>query len=109
MVCRDVSVGLFAECLDSYGSPPPDVIVRTSGEIRLSDFMLWQSAYSSFAFCDVLWPEFSVLDLCKIILNFQRNYNEYRKMNNFALEISKPQMNQRTEAFLEEKHKKRLL
>lgn len=52
--------------------PDPDLIIRTSGEERLSNFMLWQSAYSEFAFTDILWPDFSPVEYEKIIENYQK-------------------------------------
>ena len=52
--------------------PDPDLIIRTSGEERLSNFMLWQSAYSEFAFTDILWPDFSPAEYEKIIENYQK-------------------------------------
>ena len=51
--------------------PDPDLIIRTSGEERLSNFMLWQSAYSEFEFTDVLWPDFSPEEYRKLIENYQ--------------------------------------
>ncbi|WP_018922522.1 isoprenyl transferase [Salsuginibacillus kocurii] len=50
---------LFSEHLMSHSLPDPDLLIRTSGEIRLSNFMLWQLAYSEFYFADVLWPDFT--------------------------------------------------
>jgi undecaprenyl diphosphate synthase len=47
--------------------PPPDVIVRTGGEVRLSNFLMWQSAYSELFFTDTLWPDFSTEELDRII------------------------------------------
>ena len=44
--------------LDTHGLPDPDLILRTSGEKRISNFLLWQAAYSEFVFLDVLWPDF---------------------------------------------------
>lgn len=48
----------FASCLDTAGIPDPELVLRTSGEQRLSNFLLWQCAYSEFYFTDVLWPDF---------------------------------------------------
>jgi short-chain Z-isoprenyl diphosphate synthase len=49
--------------LYTSGQPEPDLILRTSGEVRLSGFLLWQSAYSEFYFCDTYWPAFRRIDL----------------------------------------------
>ncbi|HLC41183.1 MAG TPA: polyprenyl diphosphate synthase, partial [Methylomirabilota bacterium] len=51
--------------------PDPDLIIRTSGEVRLSGFLLWQSAYSEFYFCDVHWPALRKIDFLRAIRNFQ--------------------------------------
>jgi undecaprenyl diphosphate synthase len=48
----------FAEVLDTAGLPDPDLLIRTSGEVRLSNFLLWQSAYAELLFVDTLWPDF---------------------------------------------------
>ncbi len=53
----------FAQYLDTKGIPDPDLLIRTSGEERLSNFLLWQMAYTEFYFTDVLWPDFSKKDL----------------------------------------------
>jgi undecaprenyl diphosphate synthase len=54
----DIDEKLFSRYLYTAGTPDPDLIVRTSGEMRLSNFLLWQSAYSEFYFTDTLWPDF---------------------------------------------------
>ncbi len=76
-LCRDVGAGkyketeiteeFFASYLDTKGIPDPDLMIRTSGEKRLSNFMLWQLAYSEFYFTDVLWPDFDKKELQKAI------------------------------------------
>jgi undecaprenyl diphosphate synthase len=53
-----VTARLFAPDL-----PNPDLVIRTSGEHRISNFLLWQSAYSEFVFCDTLWPDFGAAEL----------------------------------------------
>jgi tritrans,polycis-undecaprenyl-diphosphate synthase [geranylgeranyl-diphosphate specific] len=55
----------------------PDLIIRTSGEERLSGFLLWQSAYSEFCFLDVYWPDFRVIDLLRAVRTFQRRKRRY--------------------------------
>jgi len=70
---EDVDEKLIERCLYTHNSPSPDLLIRTSGEVRLSDFLLWQTSYSSIYFTNVLWPEFSLKDLCLAILHYQRN------------------------------------
>lgn len=61
----------FSDYLFSRGVPDPDLVIRPSGELRLSNFLLWQSAYAEFYFTDVLWPDFSKEELHKAIAAFQ--------------------------------------
>ena len=61
----------FGSYLFSKDVPDPDLVIRPSGEIRLSNFLLWQSAYSEFYFTDVLWPDFSKEELHRAIASFQ--------------------------------------
>lgn len=57
--------------------PDPDLIIRTSGEMRISGFLLWQSAYSEFIFMDVYWPDFRKMDLLRAIRTFQRRERRF--------------------------------
>jgi tritrans,polycis-undecaprenyl-diphosphate synthase [geranylgeranyl-diphosphate specific] len=59
--------------------PEPDLIIRTSGEERLSGFLLWQSAYSELVFLDVYWPDFRLIDLMRAIRTFQRRQRRFGK------------------------------
>ena len=67
---------LTAEAIDkhlyTYDCPDPDLIIRTSGEVRLSGFLLWQSAYSEFYFCDAYWPAFRKIDFLRAIRSYQQ-------------------------------------
>ena len=63
----DITEESFAELLDTKDIPDPDLLIRTSGEQRLSNFLLWQLAYTEFYFTDVLWPEFNKKELQKAI------------------------------------------
>lgn len=63
--------------LYTNGIPDPDLIIRTSGEIRLSGFLLWQSAYSEFYFCDALWPVFRKIDFLRAIRSFQHRNRRF--------------------------------
>ncbi|MCQ2368722.1 MAG: polyprenyl diphosphate synthase [Kiritimatiellae bacterium] len=62
----------FAECLDTAGIPDPDLIIRTSGELRLSNFLMWQAAYSEFYFTDKLWPDFDKEEFDKALESFSK-------------------------------------
>jgi undecaprenyl diphosphate synthase len=61
----------FASFLDTAGLPDPDLVIRTSGEQRISNFLLWQSAYTELYFTDTLWPDFSEQDLAAAIVDYQ--------------------------------------
>lgn len=65
--------------LYTCGIPDPDLIIRTSGEIRLSGFLLWQSAYSEFYFCDALWPAFRKIDFLRAVRSFQHRNRRFGK------------------------------
>jgi undecaprenyl diphosphate synthase len=74
---QDITVDTLAANLQTAGIPDPDLIIRTSGEQRLSNFLLWQSAYSELIFVDKLWPDFSVQDLAAAVEAFQRRERRY--------------------------------
>ena len=61
----------FGKYLWSAGIPDPELIIRPSGELRLSNFLLWQCAYSEFCFCDTLWPDFDRAALDRAIIDYQ--------------------------------------
>lgn len=63
--------------LYTYGSPDPDLIIRTSGEVRLSGFLLWQSAFSEYYFCDVYWPAFRKIDFLRAIRSYQQRSRRF--------------------------------
>ena len=62
----------FAACLDTAGMPDPDLIIRTSGELRLSNFLMWQAAYSEFYFTDKYWPDFDKAEFDKALASFAK-------------------------------------
>jgi undecaprenyl diphosphate synthase len=64
---EEVSEEMISSYLDTAGMPDPDLLIRTSGEERLSNFLMWQLAYSEFYFTDVLWPDFTKEELVKAI------------------------------------------
>lgn len=61
----------FSSFLDTAGLPDPDLIIRTSGEKRISNFLLWQSAYAELYFVDTLWPDFGTKDLLAAVIDYQ--------------------------------------
>lgn len=76
---QELSVEDIGAYLYTAGVPDPDFIVRTSGEIRLSGFLLWQSAYSEYYFCDVYWPGFRKVDFLRALRDFQRRQRRFGK------------------------------
>lgn len=73
----DIDSGDFEKCLYTAGMPNPDLVIRTSGEIRISNFLLWQMAYSELCFLDTLWPDFNELHLYGAIADFQRRQRRF--------------------------------
>ena len=88
-ICGDLQAGrvqiddIDESCFESYlytsGTPDPDLIIRTSGEERLSGFLLWQSAYSELYFTDVFWPAFRKIDFWRAIRVYQQRERRYGK------------------------------
>ena len=68
---EDLTDALFSTYMDSTGIPDPELIIRPSGELRLSNFLLWQCAYSEFYFTDALWPDFDEAELDRAIASYQ--------------------------------------
>ena len=67
-----IDEGLFSRYLDTRGVPDVDLLIRPSGEMRLSNFLVWQCAYAEFYFTNVLWPDFSPKELDKAILDYSK-------------------------------------
>ena len=67
----------FGSYLYSAGVPDPDLVIRPSGEVRISNFLLWQSAYAEFYFTDVLWPDFTKEELLKALADYQHRSRRY--------------------------------
>lgn len=73
----DITEEKFASYLDTKGIPDPDLMIRTSGEQRISNYMLWQMAYAEFYFTDVLWPDFNKKELEKAIAYYAQRDRRY--------------------------------
>ena len=69
---EDITEETISSYLDTKGIPDPDLLIRTSGELRLSNYLLWQLAYTEFYFTDVLWPDFNKEELKKAILKYNQ-------------------------------------
>ncbi len=76
---EEIDEKMFSDMLYTKGIPDPDLVVRTSGEQRVSNYLLWQLAYAEFYFSDVLWPDFDREELEKIVKNFQTRERRYGK------------------------------
>jgi len=74
-----VNVDEITRRLYTAGLPDPDFVIRTSGEVRLSGFLLWQTAYSEFYFCDANWPEFRKVDFLRAVRSFQARERRFGK------------------------------
>jgi undecaprenyl diphosphate synthase len=72
-----ISEGDIAGALDTAGTPDPDLLIRTSGELRLSNFLLWQVAYTELVVLPVLWPDFTPRDLYRAVQEFQRRSRRF--------------------------------
>jgi short-chain Z-isoprenyl diphosphate synthase len=72
-----IDVEHIADHLYTKGQPDPDLVIRTSGEQRLSGFLLWQSAHSEFYFCDALWPDFRKVDFLRALRDFSARQRRY--------------------------------
>lgn len=85
---KDIDIDTISQNLSTKQIPDPELIIRTSGETRVSNFMLWEMAYSEFVFCNVLWPDFTENDLIEAI-------NEYscreRRFGGFIQKVGKQQ------------------
>jgi short-chain Z-isoprenyl diphosphate synthase len=76
-VIDNLTPELLAPHLYTTGTPDPDLIIRTSGEIRLSGFLLWQSVHSEFHFCDAYWPAFRKIDFLRALRDFASRQRRY--------------------------------
>lgn len=74
---EDISEESISSALYTAGSPDPDMIIRTGGEKRLSNFLLWQASYSEFYFTDVLWPDFTEKDLKEAVEDYNSRRRRY--------------------------------
>lgn len=74
---EDIDEKMFETYLDTHGIPDPDLMIRTSGELRLSNYLLWQLAYTEFYFTDIPWPDYTKEELSKAIEQYNRRDRRY--------------------------------
>ena len=77
---EEIDESVFETYLDTHGIPDPDMMIRTSGEQRLSNYLLWQLAYSEFYFTDVPWPDFTKEELVKAIEEYNHRHRRFGKV-----------------------------
>lgn len=75
----DITDETLNSCLSTHFMPDPDLLIRTGGEIRLSNYLLWQCAYTELYFCDTFWPDFNETELHKAIAHYQQRQRRYGK------------------------------
>ena len=80
LTLQDIDYERFEDSLFTRGLPDPDLLIRTSGEMRISNFMLWQLAYTEFHVTPVLWPDFTRLDLFSAVLEYQRRDRRFGRV-----------------------------
>lgn len=78
---EDITESLISSYLDTFDIPDPDLLIRTSGEQRLSNFLLWQCAYTEFYFADVHWPDFNENELKKAVEAYSKRDRRYGNVN----------------------------
>jgi undecaprenyl diphosphate synthase len=78
---NDINDELFASYLTTKNIPDPELLIRTSGELRISNFLLWQCAYAEFSFLEKMWPEFKREDLFSAIIDFQHRERRFGKIS----------------------------
>ncbi len=79
LAADDITVDVFGRYLDTGGLPDPDFLIRTSGEMRISNFLLWQLAYTELYFTDTNWPDFTINEFHKALADFQSRERRFGK------------------------------
>ena len=73
----ELSEDIISRYMYTFGSPDPDLVIRTGGDFRISNFLLWQSAYSEFIILDTFWPDFGKTDIEKCIAEFNKRNRRF--------------------------------
>ena len=77
LAAKDVTAEVLAGFLDTHFLPDPDLVIRTSGEARISNFLLWQSAYAEYEFVDTLWPDFTANEFNQLLAKFGKRERKF--------------------------------
>ena len=83
---ESIDENLFEKYLSTNGIPDPELMIRTSGELRISNFLLWQLAYTELCFTDKLWPDFGKEDFYRAIIDYQKRERRFGKTSEQVLE-----------------------
>lgn len=102
---QDINCDLLSQCMYTNRSPDPDILIRTSGEIRFSDFLLWQIWNTNVIFTEILWPEFSIWNLLASVFQYQRCYREIKR---YRVGVQNEEENPRCSKFVKELKKERM-
>ncbi len=86
----DVTVDAFGTYLDTGGLPDPDFLIRTSGEMRISNFLLWQLAYTELYFTEINWPDFTINELRKALADFQARERRFGRTSDQIIKRNDP-------------------
>ncbi|XP_039303528.1 isoprenyl transferase-like [Solenopsis invicta] len=104
ILLEDITENLISDCLYTYKSSNLDLLIRTSGEVRLSDFLMWQVSTACLYFTNTLWPEFDLWDLLRAIFYYQTCYSDLQKIRNNSKTLVP---NTRVSKFVDKLHRKR--
>ncbi|RZC35042.1 Prenyltransf domain containing protein [Asbolus verrucosus] len=99
---EDIDEDLISDCLHTSGRPDPQVLLRTSGEVRFSDFLLWQISHSQIFFVNVFWPGITIWHLLLCVIQYQRRFHDLRKPE------GRQEKSQRVQKFVDQLQKRRL-
>ncbi|XP_076298407.1 dehydrodolichyl diphosphate synthase subunit [Lasioglossum baleicum] len=106
ILLEDINEHLISNCLYTSNSPNPDLLIRTSGEVRFSDFLMWQISNTCIYFTNVLWPEFNVWEFLNAIFYYQRCYSDIQKI--MKIQNVKPTIqNSRQSTYIDNLHHKK--
>lgn len=106
ILSEDIDEELVSNCLYTNNSKNPDLLIRTSGEVRFSDFLMWQISNTCIYFSNVLWPEFNLWEFLNAIFYYQRCYSDIQKI--IKIQNIKPKIqNSRQLTYIDKLHHKR--